>query len=134
MKTLLFVLVFTGNLFSQTVTTADTMTINDDEWANITDESYITWATVTGTGVTDVEIAITFEDCKGDDLMFNYRTEQIQEINRGAFGDSEAKMFLIQTPLALASYQWMRKNRTQYTIWETVVRVNRFASKSWRNY
>ena len=68
-----------------------------------------------------------FQDCQGDDLMFNYVSDQIQEIDRASFGDSQASDYLIQAPEVLKAYQWMRRNRgNKYTIHQMVVRVNRW--------
>ncbi len=77
-------------------------------------------------GVAWVTVNAFVQDCEGDDLMFNYRTAQIEEIDVSNFGDREASLYLIQAPGALEAYQWMRRNRKQYSLVEMVVRVNRW--------
>ena len=118
MKGLYLILLLAGNLFSQTdsIEVWITTEIDDGGWINITD------GTATATFTT-----IDFQDCQGDDLMFNYVSGQIQEIDRASFGDRQASYCLIQAPEVLKAYQWMRRNRgNKYTIHQMVVRVNRW--------
>ena len=128
MKGLYLVLLLAGNLFSQTTNAAisDSILADGIIWltANLTDATDLT-------DVTDVADAIIagmdFQDCKGADLMFNYVSSQIQEINLADFGDRQASYYLIQAPEVLEAYQWMRKNRGhKYSIHQMVVRVNRW--------
>lgn len=125
MKVLCLVLLLAGNLFSQTTTEA---VISDSMLTEGTD-GVISHLPVDVTDITDYATVtfVDFQDCKGDDLMFNYVSGQIQEINLADFGDRQASYYLIQAPEVLEAYQWMRKNRKQYSIREIVLRVNRLA-------
>lgn len=127
MKGLYLVLLLAGNLFSQT-TQPDTVysAVFSSEYteSSTIDVTNLT-AVTTGSGI--VLTIVDFQDCKGDDLMFNYISGQIQEVNMANFGDRQASYYLIQAPEVLEAYQWMRKNRGhKYTIHQMVVRVNRW--------
>jgi len=118
MKVLYLVLLLAGNLFSQT--TSGVWVTQDD-----IDSSWV--MNVETLTVVGDATSVEFQDCKGDDLMFNYISGQIQEVDRMSFVDRQASMYLIQAPEVLEAYQWMRKNRgNKYSIHQMVVRVNRW--------
>ena len=125
MKVLYLVLLFAGNLFSQT-TQPDTVysaVFSSEHGAHLEMYNMRTITAVTHVGMVEFEL----QDCKGDDLMFNYQVGQIQEINIADFGERQASFYLIQAPEVLEAYQWMRRNRGhKYTIHQMVVRVNRW--------
>ncbi len=140
MKGLYLVLLLAGNLFSQTTTEAviaDSMVTDGDHSITPLFIDDLGWIDITVDVTTThaIEIDLTtmdFQDCKGDDLMFNYVSGQIQEIDLTSFGDRQASYYLIQAPEALKAYQWMRKNRGhKYTIHQMVVRVNEWYRGKW---
>ena len=126
MKGLYLVLLLAGNLFSQTIeeiVSSDSTFIEDLGWIDIG-----TFSVVGPINPIEVDwTTMEFQDCKGDDWMFNYVSGQIQEIDLSNFGDRQASYYLIQAPEVLEVYQWMRKNRQQYSIHGMVLRVNRLA-------
>ena len=132
MKKVCLILLFAGNLFSQT-TSAVWITQDDFDSLSVTYGEIIT--TGVGTWTLDVVSSVAavedeLVDCQGDDLMFNYVSAQIQEIDRSTFSDRQASFYLIQSPAVLEAYQWMRKNRgNEYTIHQMVVRVNAWWKK-----
>ena len=132
MKKVCLILLFAGNLFSQT-TSAVWITQDDFDslsvtYGEITTTGVGTWTLDVVSSVAAVEDELV--DCQGDDLMFNYVSAQIQEIDRSTFSDRQASFYLIQSPAVLEAYQWMRKNRgNEYTIHQMVVRVNAWWKK-----
>ncbi len=123
MKGLYLVLLLAGNLFSQTTTEA---VVSDSTLVDVLVDGVTWYVPVDATDISETWVTLAdFQDCKGDDLMFNYVSGRIQEINISEFGDKQASYYLIQAPEVLKAYQCMRKNRgSKYTIHQMAVRVN----------
>jgi len=66
----------------------------------------------------------TIGSIESDNLMYNYASGRIEVINLYSFDESDAAIYLIQTPTVLKAYKWMRKNRKQYNILKCVELVN----------
>jgi len=126
MKTLLttFLILIAGTVSAQTmkaIFTADTaradITISSEEWIG-TGEGYDT---------TDNDLVTEIDNRHSPSnliLVFNRKTQKIDYIDERHFCPIDASLYLAQSISAVLAYKWMRKNRPQYSMLETVRLVN----------